>query len=124
MNRRNTKQRQIVLDAVINRCDHPTVEQIHNDVQERDKSISLGTVYRNLAILSEEKKILNIKLSDGDRYDLRTDNHSHFYCEKCKGVYDIESGYDSSLDKKLNNGFKINHHQITYYGICPNCRNK
>ena len=50
---RNSKQRQLVLDAVLDRCDHPTADQIYLDVRAKDDKISRGTVYRNLGILSE-----------------------------------------------------------------------
>ena len=121
MERRNTKQRQIVLDVVRSRCDHPTVEQIYEAVSKIDGSISLGTVYRNLSILAEENLIKNIKLSDADRYDLRTDDHDHFVCEKCGKVFDVENE-----DVKVNNmdGFIINSRQIIYRGICSDCNVK
>ncbi len=32
---RNTKQRRIVWDAVMGRCDHPTVDQIYDEIHER-----------------------------------------------------------------------------------------
>ena len=49
MQKRNTKQRELVLEAVINRRDHPTADEIFADVRERDGKISRGTVYRNLS---------------------------------------------------------------------------
>ena len=45
---RNTRQRQLVLDAVRSRQDHPTAEQIYQSVRERDAHVSRGPVYRNL----------------------------------------------------------------------------
>ncbi len=92
MERRNTKQRQIILEAVQSRCDHPNAEQIFRQVRETDPKISLGTVYRNLAILAEEGKILDIRLAGADRFDLTTMPHDHFYCEVCGSVSDIRLG--------------------------------
>ena len=51
---RNSRQRQMVLDAVSTRCDHPTADQIYLDVRSKDDKISRGTVYRNLGVLSED----------------------------------------------------------------------
>ena len=45
---RNTRQRQLVLDAVRSRRDHPTAEQIYQSVHQVDAHVSRGTVYRNL----------------------------------------------------------------------------
>ena len=50
---RNTRQRQLVLDAVRARCDHPSADQIYLDVRAVDDRISRGTVYRNLKVLVE-----------------------------------------------------------------------
>lgn len=48
---RNTRQRQLVLDEVRSRRDHPTAEQIFQNVHALDPHISRGTVYRNLNLL-------------------------------------------------------------------------
>ena len=121
MNRRNTKQKAIILDAVKSRCDHPTAEQIYNQVHEVDQKISVGTVYRNLDILSKQKDITNIKLFHADRYDLKTENHNHFICEKCGKVFDINIPYNTKLDNTKHDGFYISSHQTVYKGLCPKC---
>ena len=43
---RKSRQRQMILDAVMTRCDHPTADQIYLDVRAEDDKISRGTVYR------------------------------------------------------------------------------
>lgn len=122
INRRNTKQRQLILDSVKSRCDHPTAEQIYQDVYAKDRKVSRGTVYRNLSVLATQKQIKEIPLSDANRYDLRTDNHIHFICEKCHKVFDIPVSYDESLDnKRLENGFLINNHETIFKGLCSDC---
>ncbi len=51
--RRNTKQRKLVLDAVRQSYNHPTADEIYNAVREQDDRISRGTVYRNLNLLAD-----------------------------------------------------------------------
>lgn len=51
--RRNTKQRKLVLDAVRQSYNHPTADEIYNAVREQDDKISRGTVYRNLNLLAD-----------------------------------------------------------------------
>lgn len=121
MERRNTRQRQIILEAVTGRLDHPTVEQIYEDVKKVDESISLATVYRNLSILAEENKITNIRLKEGNHYDLRTDKHNHFMCENCGKVFDVPVKYDEKIDDVEIDGFKVIKHQTTFIGLCPKC---
>ena len=123
MDRRKTKQREIILNAVQSRCDHPTAEQIYEQVHQTDPKISMGTVYRNLSVLAEDEKIAAIKLPDADRFDLKTEPHNHFACEKCGRLFDIDVSYDFSLDNKsICGGFLIRSHQTVFKGICPECQ--
>ena len=46
--RRNTRQRKLVLDAVRQSYNHPTADEIYNVVRAQDDKLSRGTVYRNL----------------------------------------------------------------------------
>lgn len=122
MQRRNTKQRQIVLEAVRNRTDHPTAEQLYEQVKAIDPKISLGTVYRNLAVLSEDGLIQTIKMNDADRFDLTTDIHQHFVCEKCGSIFDLNLDYDKALDSlPMPKGFKVHTHQTVFKGLCADC---
>ncbi len=122
MKRRNTKQRQIVLQALQKHRDHPTAEQIYRDVSVLDSKISLGTVYRNLAILRKENQIGSIHLSDADHFDPNTNGHNHFFCEVCEKILDIDIEYDTEKDGiKTDLGYYVSSHQTVYKGICPEC---
>ena len=67
---RNTRQRQLVLDVVRGRRDHPTAEQIYQSVREQDAHVSRGTVYRNLNLLCDNREIYRVVMSNSDRFDL------------------------------------------------------
>ena len=122
--RRDTRQRQIVLDAVRSRRDHPNADQIYLAVRAKDARISRGTVYRNLHLLSADGEINHIRVPGADRYDLRTDLHSHLLCTVCGAVCDTPFPYDEQADAQLaaQTGFLIAHHHTVYEGICPACR--
>ena len=51
--RRNSRQRTLVYDAVKASHEHPNAEEVYLTVKEQLPEISLGTVYRNLNILEE-----------------------------------------------------------------------
>ena len=57
--RRNTRQRKLVLDAVRQSYNHPTADEIYNVVRAQDDKISRGTVYRNLNLLADAGEILS-----------------------------------------------------------------
>jgi Fe2+ or Zn2+ uptake regulation protein len=123
---RETKQRQIILNAVRARNDHPTADQIYLDVRLVDDKISRGTVYRNLTSLSEEGIINHVKVPGADRYDYRTDFHYHMICTECGSVIDVDMPYDNESDKKIaeKSGFKVLRHRMVFEGICPQCQKK
>lgn len=121
---RDTKQRRLVLQAVQSRRDHPTAEQIYEDVHATNPKVSHGTVYRNLNCLSEDGVICHVRVPGADRYDLRTDLHYHMFCTKCKKVIDAPHPYKAELDTETmqKSGFDIVRHRLVFEGVCPECR--
>lgn len=124
MLRRETKQRQLVLNAVRARCDHPSAEQICDDVHSTNTHISRGTVYRNLNLLCEEGEISHVRVPGADRYDLRTDPHDHIFCLKCKKVCDAPYPYKPDPDEEIEkrSGYRIIRHLLVFEGICAQCQ--
>ena len=122
--RRDTRQRQIVLEAVQARCDHPTADQIYLDLRAVDDRISRGTVYRNLNCLTEDGNVNRIKVPGADRYDKRTDLHYHLICTACGAVFDVPIAYDTATDKLLaeKTGFAVARHRTVFEGVCPACQ--
>ena len=120
---RNTRQKQLVLEAVRARRDHPTADQIYMDVRAQDDMISRGTVYRNLSLLSEAREISHIKVSGADRYDLRLDRHCHLICTRCRRVCDAPAPYDAAADERMSRetGYAIVRHRTVFEGVCPDC---
>ena len=58
-----SKQREEILKVVLNSSDHPNVNTIYERVRMVIPNISLGTVYRNLNTLYENKLIRKINQS-------------------------------------------------------------
>jgi len=123
MKQRNTRQRQLVLDAVRSRTDHPTADQIYLAVREIDDKISRGTVYRNLGILEENGELLHVKAPDASRYDLTTGKHYHVHCTCCGMVCDAPLEYQYDHDERVAEvtGFQITGHETVFEGVCPAC---
>ena len=124
--RRNTRQRKLVLDAVRARCDHPTAEDIYNDVHAVDEKVSRGTVYRNLNLLDETGTISSVKTPGAVRFDWRTEAHNHVTCRVCGAVMDAPIPYDASIDAAVaaETGFEVDIHSTMFEGVCPACRAK
>ena len=89
--RKNSKKRQAILESLRSVTDHPTAEMIYNRLKPEYPDLSLGTVYRNLAMFLEEGQVISVGTVDGqERYDARTDFHAHLVCRRCRCVTDIE----------------------------------
>ncbi len=123
---RNTRQRQLVLEKVLSRVDHPTADEIYLEVRKIDDKISRGTVYRNLNLLAENGEIQQVKAPDALRFDWRKDKHYHIRCVKCTSVMDIPLPYNLMVDEKVGaaTGFSQIGHRTLFEGICKNCQEK
>lgn len=122
--RRNTRQKEIVLEEVRSRFDHPSASEIYLSVREKDPRISKGTVYRNLKELSRTGLINHIPVPGADRYDVRVDRHYHIMCLSCGSVEDVPVDYEKELDFSVDgkNGYIVRGHQTVFEGICPQCQ--
>ena len=57
---KNSRQRNAILECVMRHHDHPTADIIYQELRESFPNISLGTVYRNLSLLTSLGKIMKI----------------------------------------------------------------
>lgn len=64
---RNTLQKEIVKRTVKGMRNHPSAQEVYNEVLRHYPGISKATVYRILNLLSESGEILRVKNPDGDR---------------------------------------------------------
>ncbi len=122
---KHSKQRTAILDDLRARYDHPTAEMVHLSLKETMPNLSLGTVYRNLALLCELGEIRKVGDSGNgkERYDGHTHQHAHFFCVRCGAVEDFEDDTDvSALEQKL--GAKIQEVNNIIRGICSKCLNE
>ena len=125
MVKRNTIQRTLVLDAVRRLKSHATAEEIYKYVSEVHPNISMGTVYRNLRQLAEAGDIRLVQIpGEPDRFDHICLPHYHVRCDKCGTLFDIETDTIPNLTENIKNpgGFLFTGQEITFYGVCPKCR--
>lgn len=124
-----SKQRQLIYNSLRNRTDHPTAEQLYEDLKKEMPRIGIATIYRNLIELSENGEIVKLKSLNGpDRYDGNIKPHIHFECNKCNNLYDIFLNENDlkNMDNNINNissiiGAKPEKTFITITGKCGKC---
>ena len=122
--RRNTIQRQLVYNAVLNSKNHPTADEIYSVIKESYPDISLATVYRNLNLLAQDNEIRKISMPDSaDRFDRTVMPHYHIKCTCCDRFEDIATEYQQHLDGTVtqDTGYLVESHDIVFQGLCPEC---
>ena len=124
---RLTRQRRAILDELKKLKTHPSAEELYRRLRRRMPNISLGTVYRNLELLTGQGKALRLEVGERKRrYDGDVTDHYHIVCIRCKRVDDIAPHLVAEMDKGLRTAsdYEIIGHQLTFYGVCPECKSK
>jgi Fur family ferric uptake transcriptional regulator len=123
---RNTKQRMLVLHTLRSFPVHPTAVELYAKAREAMPSLSLGTVYRNLEILTHSGEVLCLeRAGTSRRFDGNTAAHGHVRCTGCGRVEDVVGALpDAVLDNVRSPGFEILGMEVEFTGLCPQCRSK
>jgi Fur family ferric uptake transcriptional regulator len=121
---RQTRQRALVFDVIKAAPGPLTVPEIHIEVCKAMPRTGIATIYRTVKLLHESDWIKAVTLPSGEtRYEnAELGHHHHFQCEKCHRVFDIDhcpSGLKSGT--ALPGGYLLHTHEITMFGLCPQC---
>lgn len=121
---RNTRQRQVILDELRKLTSHPTPAALYEIVRQRLPKISLGTVYRNLELLTEMELIQKLELSGAEaRFDGDPKRHVHVRCIRCGCVDDLHDVPPDVVKDgfKSLGGYEIVGYRFEFVGICSAC---
>ena len=124
---RMTQQRKVILDELYSTDCHPTAAQVYKTVRERIPRISLGTVYRNLDVLSNAGLIQKLESASSEkRFDGTTENHYHVRCVSCGRVEDVSGSQSSELESTVQKktDYEIIGYRLEYIGLCPECKKR
>ncbi len=120
-----TKQRQLILEAVRATNSHPTADELFQMIRRKLPTISLATVYRNLNFLSEIGEIRKLAMPGmPDRFDWRMDPHDHMVCDTCGQVVDFVLPHDLGQEIASACGAQVDGYTLVAYGTCAHCRVK
>ncbi len=117
---KSTPQRMAMLN-ILEKKGHADIEDIYQEIKKDFVSISLATVYKNVNTMLDAGIIEEIKVPQKkSKFEIAKHKHSHFVCEKCGEVYDIDE--PKKLDVDLPEGFEPKEASIMIMGICKNCQ--
>ena len=123
---RITPQRRMIFELLFADKTHPTVDDVYQRLREDLPDISLTTVYNTINELVALGELHDIEGLHGGatRYDTSTEPHHHLYCTECQNIVDLRQ--EIELLKLLpheTTSFQIKRVQVTYYGLCEDCKN-
>ena len=120
-----TVQRRVILQAVLEREDHPTADQLYGLVRDRIPGVSRTTVYRVLETLVRIGVVTKVAHPGAaTRYDAKIHQHHHLVCLRCDSIVDIEDERLNGIELPpvLTQGYKIDGFDIHLRGLCPECQ--
>ena len=122
---RYSKQRELILNQVQTRSDHPTANAIYAALREVCPGLSLGTVYRNLNSLVDAGRVRRVSIpGKADRFDHTLPWHSHLYCTVCGGVTDADVDEKQVMKLVKNQKGCVQDCAVVLIGVCEACCEK
>lgn len=115
----------MILEVLKGTISHPTAEWVYSQAKKRLPRLSLGTVYRNLRLMVERGEALELDLGTSfSRYDGSIHEHSHFLCQMCGSVMDLDFVIPEDFYKRAAKGtnLEITGHQLSFSGFCDKCK--
>jgi Fe2+ or Zn2+ uptake regulation protein len=125
-NRRNTKQKQLILN-ILKEADRPvSANEIYSKVVKELPKIAKSTIYRNIDALFNQNLIDKYHLNDNEVFYLIKEDrneHRHFViCDGCQKIFDLPSCPIHEIETEMEKeGFIVKDHQIQINGICKEC---
>ncbi len=114
-------QRIMVLSALLETDEHPSADTIYKKLGSNIPAISRATVYNTLNLLVDRGVIQSMRTVGSEtRFDSICEAHSHFFCRKCKKIYDIAKQI-GEIKTELD-GHLVESQEFVYKGLCRECR--
>ena len=120
-----TKQRRVIFEELRKLDSHPTADEVYEMARVRLPRISLGTVYRNLEILSEYDMIRKLELGGTQkRFDGNLGNHYHVRCIRCGSIEDVPLEPLTTIENAIRkvSDYEIIGSRLEFIGVCPQCK--
>ena len=114
-----TNQRELVISILESSEDHPDVDELFTRALEKDKSVSIATVYRTVKLLEDANFIEKLEFGDGRaRYEESGEHHEHLIDVETGEVIEFIDHELEELKEKIANrmGYKLVGHKLELYG--------
>jgi Fur family peroxide stress response transcriptional regulator len=119
-----TPQRLAICKVILSSKDHPSADQIYQEVKKTYPAISLATVYMTLDLLRNLGLVQELGFSDRSaRYDPNNSPHINIICPKCGKIYDYEATNVKKLWSRIvmETGLTPLRQRLDLYALCDKC---
>jgi Fur family ferric uptake transcriptional regulator len=126
LNLKVTTQRMAILKALNEGRRHVTAQELFEKVNGPHPEIGFATVYRFLRTLTDGDFVSEVRMGGlPARYEVNSKtHHDHLTCTRCGKICEFENKTIENLQEKVAKqfGFRLTHHVLELYGICPACQ--
>ena len=122
---RMTPQRHAIMHILKASGEHLSPGQVFEQARQSVPGITETTVYRTLEFLAENDIVQPVLTEHRHLvYEIASHEHHHLICSSCGAEVDIEPKALQKAIAGLENqtGYRINAGQITFFGLCPACK--
>jgi len=124
-----TSQRTAIVETFLASGGHISVEDLHRQVREIDKSVSAATVYRTVNMLVEIGVVQKRNFGHGSasfEWALNREHHDHLVCLQCGTIREFHHVDIETLQEGVAKeyGFTLTSHRLELFGLCAECQAK
>lgn len=119
-----TPQRIAICRVALNNRNHPSAQQVYNEVKKIHPTVSLATVYKTIEVLRDLDLVQEINFPhDQARFDSYMIPHINLICLKCGKIIDIDDVTVKEITMKVtaSKKFKLTGQRMDIYGFCQKC---
>ncbi|MBE7068293.1 MAG: transcriptional repressor [Clostridiales bacterium] len=124
MQERQTKQKQIIYDA-LKTLNHPTATEVYGYVRENNPTVSRATVFRVLGGFATSGRALELRTAGSEiRYDYNVTPHCHGRCLCCGKLADVwvEGLPEKGILAQGQDEFEVESYALEFFGRCAECK--
>ena len=124
---RRTRQGDAVLNVVLGSDNFRSAQDIHAALRASGETVGLTTVYRHLALLTDEGQLDALQTADGELVYRRCHSESHHHHVVCRRggrgteveLPDLERWAETTASDL---GYSDVTHTVEIFGVCAECR--
>jgi len=121
---RLTPQREVLLRVLSRAQHHVTADELSRSVRRLLPSVSTATIYRNAHQLADAGVIATLHRPGALQYDPNPDEHDHFVCSVCGGVFDVyltRVSYRVDARRSSLGKARVERCEVQLRGRCERC---